>query len=140
MMCKSCVLSLKHLNVLHLHLYCCRTYLFIYIHIYTFMTMCKCFGVCKCKEIYYLPFMTIVSLKSMFISCGCIPKLFFFFLQWATLIGPSQKIMILWYCPNIKAFSTNMGLWWCYFKKYFECKFCRASLLEYNFYYYYFYE
>jgi hypothetical protein len=80
--------------------------------------MCKCFGVCKCKWIYYLPFMTIVFWKSMVIGCGCIPKLKLF-LQWATLIGPSQKIMILWYYPNIKTFCTNMGLWWCYFEEIF---------------------
>ncbi len=102
--------------ILLLHVY--YTYIHIYIHIYTYTTMCKCFGVCKCKWIYYLPFMTIVFKISMLIGCGCIPKLKLF-LQWATLIGPSQKIMILWYYPNIKTFSTNMGLWWCYFEEIF---------------------
>ncbi len=54
------------------------------------------------------------------------PKpLFYFILQWTTLIGHSQKIMIFWYSLNI-SISTNMGLWWCYSKEYFEWTFLDA--------------
>jgi hypothetical protein len=71
---------------------------------YIYIGLCKCFGVYKC--INYIPWTITPSCKSMLISCECILKLnFFFFWQWATLISPSQKIMILWYYLNISIFN-----------------------------------
>jgi hypothetical protein len=62
-----------------------------------------------CKCIYYILSMSIPFYKSILISCGCIPKLFvclffFFGVQWAIFISPSQKITMLWYSPNINIF------------------------------------
>ncbi len=93
MACKSreCVnewFTHTHMNVLHL-----QTYIVLY----------KCFGVCTCM--YCIPIMIVPSYKSILISCGCFQSSFFFFLQWATLISPFKKqIMIFWYSPNISIF------------------------------------
>jgi hypothetical protein len=42
------------------------------------------------------------------------PKVQCFFLQWTILIGPSQKNHDTFNIPKIEAFSTNMGLWYCF--------------------------
>ncbi len=52
------------------------------------MVLCKCLSV---LSLYYIPLVPIPSCKSILIRCGCIPKLNFIFLQFATLIGPSPK-------------------------------------------------
>ncbi len=54
-------------------------------------------------------------------------------MQWVTSIDPSKQKS--WYLDILQtlAFSTNMGLWLCYSKKYFECTFCPTSLFCENF-------
>jgi hypothetical protein len=106
MACKSreCVnewFTHTHMNVLHLQ---------------TYIVMCKCFGMCTCM--YYIPLMNMGSYKSILISCGCFWKLNFIFLQWATLVGLLQKKSWYFDIPQTLAFFINMGLWWCYWKRY----------------------
>jgi hypothetical protein len=72
---------------------------------YTYAVSCKCFGACKC--INYMSLMIILSCKFILISCECI-QILFYFLQWAILIGPSQKLVIFWYPPNI---SICLPIW-----------------------------
>jgi hypothetical protein len=93
---------------------------------YTYTTPYICFGACKC--IYYILLMNIPSCKSMSISCGWISKLNLFFYNWPLWLVLHKKS---WYfdTPQVLTFSTNMGLWWCYSNKYFECTFCSTSLL-----------
>ncbi len=81
------------------------------LHWHTYLVLCKCFGVCTCM--YCIPVMIIPSYKSILISCGCFPKLNFYFY----LIGPLQKIMIFWYSPNISIFD-QYGTRGCYSKRY----------------------
>ncbi len=37
---------------------------------YIYMVMCKCFGVCKCKDIYYIFLLTILFYKFILIHCN----------------------------------------------------------------------
>jgi len=82
-MCKSFMLP-----IWTSYIYIIVMYKFFF-NIYTYTTSCKCFG--ACKRIYHILFMIIPSWKSILINCGCIPPLNYILLQWATLIGPSQK-------------------------------------------------
>ncbi len=135
-LCKS------HVNVNHLHLHIWNFYTYTNTRLhramwmfvkYIYTTLRKCFGACKWKWIYYIPLMTIPSCKSILTGCGCISKLIFYlFLQWTILICPSQKIMILWYPPNISIFY-QYGIMVVLFQEVNEH--FSPSLLEYNFYY-----
>ncbi len=79
--------------------------------------------------------MTIPSSKPIIMNCACNPKLKFiyFFLSMGhfdSSLTKNHDTLIFFYI--LAFFFSNMGVWWCYSKKYFECTFCTPSLLEDN--------
>jgi hypothetical protein len=62
------------------------------------------------------------------------PKAQFYIFAIRHFDWPFTKKSLYFDIPQTLSFSTNMGLWWFYSKKYFESTFCLASLLYYNFY------
>jgi hypothetical protein len=132
-MCKCKSFTFTHLNFSDLHLYYYFVFFFkLHLHKARINTcqihsLCKCFGSCKC--IYHIPLMTISCCKSISIRCECIPKLNFIILQLA--LKKNHNIL---YSQTL-AFSINLRLWLCYFKKYLKSTFCLKPSLEYNFYY-----
>jgi len=80
---------------------------------YTYIALCKYLGTCKC--IYYIPFMTLPSCKSIIISCACKPKLNYLFIYlfiicngplWFILYKKNHDILIL-----SKHFSIFLTIW-----------------------------
>ncbi len=71
----------------------------------------------KCKCVYYISLMTILSCKSILISCWCILKLnFILFFEGSTLIGLSQKIHDIFILPNINNFYQSGTTIWLLFQ------------------------
>ncbi len=89
----------------------------------------------KCKCIYYISLMTVLSCQSILISSGHVLKLNFIHFCREHFDWPFTKNSWYFDTPQTLTFFTNMvQLYGCYSKEYLECTSCFHSLLEKNFY------